>query len=84
LRGHTWRLAFGHQRPNARRLAAEGAEIGRGIAKAEQRRAVQSAPARADAMRQQPAHRLAECGRIKVLQIADIELHGWMPWMEVA
>ncbi len=68
-------LTIGHQGAETLRLAAEGAEIRRCVAEADQRRLLQAAPAGADAMRQQAAHRLTQRRCVEFQQIVNVQQH---------
>ena len=74
LRPHQRALAGRHQRRDTRGFAAESAQIGRCEAEADQRRAIETPPARADVLAKQPPHHLPEGRRVKIAQIDDIVL----------
>ena len=64
-----------HQRAARAGIVAEGAEIGRGEAHAEQALALQIAPARPDPRAQEPAHHGTEGRGIEVLEVDGVEMH---------
>ena len=75
LRPHQRALVGGHQRRQPGRLVAEHADVGHGKAQAHQLAAARVAPARADALRQQPAHDAAERPVVEVAKSDNVVLH---------